>query len=553
MNAAAVVWLIACGSAAALCLAVVGTWAAQRPAVRRQALPAALCVAATIALALLFFDRSQVPTGWITVLMEGRSVRNVQQLYGHGSHFGSGFYFLEDWLTGHDVTTLRAVVHANLVTAAVNVVLFFFIAAYVLGSRPVAAIFALGYAANLNTLHAAVSETPAMLWATHFFLGCSAAAAIDDEGAGFRLRLAAVVWLSLLVWLVGQLRSELLVAGLPALGAAAVRLWLGQAAMQRAAAASVEFLHSIVSARLPIFLIAAGALAALEFLPWPGNIWGWAAAGLRPLNLSFLAMYWTLGALVAFAFVALSVLGVIHGLRRWPAFLLLPITFVVLLKVYATASHGVLFERWRYLAFLMPVVFFFALFGFRELSHWAQRWSWPPWWKQPVLLLLAMTFTVWQAAGPKEIFRRRQQLPGVATPAALLSWNQQTEVRYMLDLTERHPTCAFLVRSAQTAWVADRRVGYLWSAFGTPVRSYRELPDLGESPEQVADQLAPAADCLFYYRSLDCDLIDADGCVAATTGRTPIEERVFGNLPYSDITEYGAHRAEIRLGVFQVR
>jgi hypothetical protein len=31
-----------------------------------------------------------------------------------------------------------------------------------------------------------------------------------------------------------------------------------------------------------------------------------------------------------------------------------------------------------------------------------------------------------------------------------------------------------------------------------------------------------------------------------------LEERVLENLPYSDITEYGAHRAEIRLGVYPV-
>jgi hypothetical protein len=553
MTPGALTWLIANGVAVGLSVAVLAVWARQRPEVRAQVLPAAICVAAAVALALLFFKPSQVPTGWITVLMEGRSIRNVQQLYGQGSHFGSGFQFFGDWLAGHDVTTLRAVVHANVILAIVNALLFFFLASYVLGSPFGGLLFALGYAANLNTLHAAFSETPAMLWTTHFLLACAAAALIDDAQASFRLRCAAVAWLALLVWLAGQLRSELLVIGVPAVGAAVVRTCGWESTLHRAGKAAVDFLLSVVRAPLPVFLIVAGALALLEFVRWPGDIWGWAIAGLRPLNLSFLTMYWTLGVFLAFGFILLSALGLIHGLRRWSAFLLLPISFLVLLKVYASASHGVLFERLRYLAFLTPVAFFFALFGFHELSDWARRWAWPSWWKRPVVLFLVMTFALWQPAGPKEIFRRRQQLPGVTTPAALLAWNQQTEVRYMLDLVARHPACAFVVKTAQMAWIADRRIGYQWSAFGAPVPQFRELPDTGEGLERVADQLAPAAGCVFYYRSLDCDLVDADGCRSETQGRSPVELQVLENLPYSDITEYGGHGAELRLGVYPVR
>jgi hypothetical protein len=103
------------------------------------------------------------------------------------------------------------------------------------------------------------------------------------------------------------------------------------------------------------------------------------------------------------------------------------------------------------------------------------------------------------------------------------------------------------------AWVADRRMGYQWSAFGVPVHAYRDLPDAGERPEEIAGQLAPEASCVFYYRGLDCDLIGADGCRADTEGRSVIEERVFENLPYSDITEYGAHNAQVRLSVYRVR
>lgn len=553
MNIGPTQWLIANGAALVLLVVVLGGWARVQSRLRRQALPGAICLSLAVALLALFFRGVHVPTGWVTVFMEGRSIRNVQQLYGQGSHFGAGFHSLAEWLTGHDVTTLQVVVRTNVCVALVNGIIFYLLASYVLQSWGVSLLFLLGYVCNLNTLHAAFSEAPAMLWATHFWLGCIAAGVIDDEAhAPLWLRRLALLWLALLVWLAGQLRSELLVLGVPALVAGVVRAWGWEAVVRRAGRATANVLWAVVAGRLSVFLGFAVGLAVLEFLPWPTDIVGWAIAGLRPLNLSFLSMYWTLSAFLALGFIVLSGLGVIHGLRRSLAFLLLPVSFLVLLKVYASASHGVLFERLRYLAFLTPVVFFFALFGFRELSEWAQRWAWPRWWRRPAVLLLVMTITFWQAAGQKEIYRRRQQLAGVETPGALLSWNQQTEVRYLLDLVARHPACAFIARTVQTAWVADQRTGYQWVVFGGAVQRYRDMPDAGERLEQVAERLAPGAACVLYYRSLDCDLVGSDGCRGETQGRVPLEERVLANLPYSDISEYGAHRAEIRLGVYPV-
>jgi len=85
-----------------------------------------------------------------------------------------------------------------------------------------------------------------------------------------------------------------------------------------------------------------------------------------------------------------------------------------------------------------------------------------------------------------------------------------------------------------------------------PVSAYREIADAGGSLEQVAEQAAPGAPCVLYYESLDCNLLHADGCQTELQGRMPLEEHRLENLPYNDITEYGAHRAEIRLGVYPV-
>src|SRR5207253_8908817 len=108
-----------------LLLAVVrATWVR----LRTLAIAGAVCAAVAAAALPVLVPTRQIPIGWITVLMEGPTIRNVQQVYGLGGHFGSGFSILAQWLRGHEVTTLPAVVHANVCVAAVNAILFFFVA-----------------------------------------------------------------------------------------------------------------------------------------------------------------------------------------------------------------------------------------------------------------------------------------------------------------------------------------------------------------------------------------------------------------------------------------
>src|SRR5207253_10243433 len=145
-------------------------------------------------------------------------------------------------------------------------------------------------------------------------------------------------------------------------------------------------------------------------------------------------------------------------------------------------------------------VLFIALFGFRQLTDWARRWSWPPWWRRAALVLLLMSLHVWQAPGPKEFFFRRQELPGVQTTELLLGWNQQTEVRYLLDLIGRYPECVFVAKTTETVR-SDTGSGHSWVVFGAHV-PYRELPDSGAGVDEVGWELAPGAQCVLFYRSL---------------------------------------------------
>jgi len=300
---AALVWLAANCLAVVLLAVVVGAWARSRADVRRRALPGAISLVLGVSLMLVLFRPADIPTGWITVLQEGHSIRNVRQLCGRGAHFGAGFSILTDLLTRSDVTTLAAVVHLNLCLALVNVGLFFLLASAVLPSWWASVAFALGYACNLNTLHAALSELPAMLWTTYFWLGCIAAAVIEDRAhSTLRLRWLALCWLALLAVLAGQLRGELLMVGAPAvaLGVAKVLGW--ETAVWRVARTAGRLLLFLVAGRLWVFLVGVAALAAIECIPWLGTI-SYGIDGLAPLNLSFLLMPQKLGMYLSAGFI----------------------------------------------------------------------------------------------------------------------------------------------------------------------------------------------------------------------------------------------------------
>jgi hypothetical protein len=543
-------WLVATGVAIVLLAVVLAEWARQRPAIRGRVIAGCACALLGGSLVLLLLEPSYIPTGWITVLQEGRSARNVRQLYGSGTHAGPGFHALVDWLSGHGPTTLPVVVRANLCLAVINTVVFFFLASHVLGSWWASVAFAAAYAGSLNTINAAFSETPAMAWTIHFWLACIAAAVVSDRGASRGVRRLALAWLALLAILAAWLRIEALVLGVPALAIGIAHVVGAEEQIERAVRSAGRHLRTIVTGPLSVFLLVGAGLLALEYVPIPDDL-RYVIAGLRPLNFSFLTWLQAITLFLPFGIIVLFVLGVIHGVRWWFAMFFLPISLLVLLKMYAAGSHGAFLDKFRYLTFVTPVVLFLALFGFRELSHWAERWSWPVWWKRAAVLLLVATFPAWNPF-PREFFGRRHQLPGVPTAETFLARNQQTEVRYLLDLVARYPRCVFVVKTARAGFTSDTATGYRWSAFGKLVPHYGETETAGGSVEQIASELAPDSPCVLFYRSLDCDLVGLDGCTAETDGRALLEERVLENLPYSEIYEYGAHRPQIHLGVYPV-
>ena len=546
-------WLAATVVAIVLLAVMLGGWARQRTAVRTRVIAGSACALLAGSLVLLVVRSTDIPPGWITVLQEGRSARNIRQLYGFGTHAGPGFYALVDWVSGHGPSTLPSLVRTNVCLAAVDTIVLFFLASHVLRSWWASLAFAAAYACNMNTIQAAFSETPAMVWTLHVWLACIAAAVVSDRGASRRLRWLALACFGVLVVLAAWIRIEALVFGVPALAIGIAHVVGAEERMQRAVRSGGRLLRTIVAGPPVVFLLASAALLALEFFEVP-DAWRYAFAALRPLNLSFLTWLQAITLLFPFGIVVLFVLGVMYGVRQWFGFFLLPISLLVMLRLYASGSNGPFLDKFRYLTFVTPFVLMLALFGFRELSSWAERLSWPAWWKRVAVLMLVATVPAWNP-WQREFFGRRQQLPGVSTAEIFLARNQQTEVRYLLDLVARYPRCVFVAKTPRADSASDASTGHRWLAFGSRVRTLSEREDArdgGDRISQMVADLAPEAPCVLFYRSMDCDLVGFDGCDAETEGRIPIEERVLEDLPYSEIYEYGAHRAEIHLGVYPV-
>lgn len=546
--------------AVALLVAMLIEWARVREEVGRRAVSGGVAATGAALLVLTLLALHPLPLRWITVLQEGRTLRNVQQLYGMTTHHGTGFSYVIDVLSGHGITTLPALASFNLVLWGVNGVVFLWLAAAVLRARWAALALALTWAFNLNTLHAAVSETPAMLWTSWCWAGAIAIAALAEPAATPRLRRLALAALTAIALLAALLRTELLFVGAPAV-AVGFAVVSGRSERLYAVARTLGgALRALFAGPWWRLVLVVAALLALERLPWPLHV-RWLLATLQPFNLAFLDLPRALGVFLPLGMLVLIVLGLVHGLRRWIAFALVPVGVLLLAKLYASAGHGVFFESFRYLAYVTPLVFVLALFGFRELEDWAARWRWPAWWRRVALVALALTFTVWRPPGAlKELFGRGHELPGAGTlpapllrvSAPLLAWNVQTEVRYLLSLVQRHPECVFVTRALRADSTFDGTPGYDWVAFGGDLPAYERLADTGQGLAAAAAALAPDASCVFFYRGLDCNLIDATSCDPLVEGFVPVEEHVFENLPYADIREYGAHRAEIRLGVYEV-
>lgn len=496
-----------------------------------------------------------IPAAWVTALQEGLDAQNILTLYGRGVHAGPNFRFLTVALAGADVPTLRDVVRMNLWFAGLNAIVFFLLARHVLASRWAAALFTLAFVGNVVFLHASLSELPSQACTTYFFVGVLAAAVLGERA---RLKapvaFAALATLALLTVLTALTRPELAGFGVLALAVAGAPFALGEPRWISIQAALTRWLVGIPTwSRRRKLTVVSVLMAPVPLFHSLGRWGGWITEGLHPLNASFLTMPGVLWLLwLPLGVIVLLVLGTIHALRHLERFLALPISVIVLYRTYYSASHLTFYELLRYMTYLTPSAFFMALFGWRELEETARRRGWVDNWREHAIPVLGVLCVAAPLPGVREKFLHGDYQAGFDLHQVLLTRNQQIEVRYMLDLIDRQPQCVFVGRVSRV----DRNLGpireYNLILFGRPLRQPITEPDRGESLEDVVARAAPGVQCARAFRGLDCNLTNSDGCHAMTRGRTLIERRTFGSLPYNDVPERGETGPLVDLGVYAI-
>jgi hypothetical protein len=496
-------------------------------------------IAAFTWLALGRVDAAAIPTRWITALQEGTTETNVGQLYGRGVHAGDGLRVIVAALSPGGAYGIRSAVRVNLWLAGVNAIAFFVAARLTLRRWITAALMTALFAANVVSLHAALSEVPAELVTAYFLAGALAAAVLD------RHALAPA-------WARGAALALLALLTLFALSVAVARLRLGDEAAARLAPRALAWLSGLGrSGRLALAAaLVASWLAAAFVLPGRAS---WAVQGLHPLNPTILTMPAVMLYFVPLGVAALSVLGVAHALRAPHRFFLAPLSLVVLYRIYYAAQSG-FFELFRYLTLVMPIALFLALFGFRELEAIAARRAWGPRWRGAAAFGVAILCALFPLPGAVQLF-----VPGVPrlSPATLvLDRNQQREVRYLLELEGRFPDCALVTKVARRPNDPDRPLApheYDLVAFGRPLSGMIPLPHGDRGLAAAAATLPTPVSCALFYRGLDCNLTHGDRCADELRDLPVVDERTFGSAPYNTVSERGEPGPIVTLGVYRLR
>ena len=547
-------WLAATSVAIVLLAAVLGEWARQRPAVRGRAIAGCACALLGGSLVLLLVEPTDIPTGWITVLQEGRSARNIRQLYGFGTHAGAGFYALVDWVSGHGPTTLPAVVRANLCLAVVNAIVFFFLASHVLRSWWASLAFAAAYACNLNTIQAAFSGTPAMVWTIHVWLACIAAAVVADHGASRRLRWsrARVLRLAGASWPPGC-ASRHWCSAFRRSPSAVAHVVGAEEGMQRALRSAGRHLRTIVTGPL-----SSSSSSVPGCSPW--NTCRYRTSGGTRVAGSSAAQL-LLPDVAAGDHAVLPVRDRRAVRARSDPRRAAVVRLLLAADQPARALEGLRQRVARRVPRQVPV---------SDVRHTARAVSGALRFSRAVLLGGATLLAGVVEAGRRAAARRdrprmepvaagNSSAAGSSCPACrpaevFLARNQQTEVRYLLDLTARYPRCVFVAktpradtrptpRPATAGWRSERPLRRLdreggCSGGGRSIRSRRSW--------------LPTSPCVLFYRSMDCDLVGFDGCERRRTDGSRSRSGSSRISPIARSTSTALTAPEIRLGVYPV-
>jgi len=269
-------------------------------------------------------------------------------------------------------------------------------------------------------------------------------------------------------------------------------------------------------------------------------------------------LLWAYMPLVLVAPILLGLVwSVLHPLRSAAVF----VPLVILYRAYFRAGHlgMAYYEMLRYLSLLMPVLLVLGLMSIRLLTEELKASTWG-WWTRVgavalVLMILQVPALGWQRDNQGDYSSPIALLDGleqrqIAIPP-LLDRNQQREVRYLLDLGDRYPDCVFITRVSARDRVAPRVEEWQLLAFGGTLPEPVVLQDSGGRIEaQVHLPPELRSSCLLFYRGLDCNLREGDGCVESFAGMKELEYMEFPSAPYHFGRAHGHVEGVVRLSLY---
>jgi hypothetical protein len=493
--------------------------------------------AALLAVVLIRFPAREIPVDWITVLSEGTGKRNVLHVFGEGVRAGPGFSALTGLVTRPDVLPIRSVVHLNVCLTLVNGALYFLVARQVLKSALGAFVLLALFVASPMLRFSALSELPSQLIGLYLLSSVVGAFGLRSEHQTTSRLAFALLFVSTV--LVALTRVEVAVLGAGALAIGALHVRSGPAAVSALERRLIELLRRLW--KLPWWQHALWIAAFLVLERAFSGRLAWAIAGVSPANFSFVLFPFFAASVVPIPALVLFLLGVVHAVRHLFAFLLLPITLLVLYRVFHVASHGVAFEMLRYGSMLLPVMMVLAPFGWRELRWFAQRRGWSDRWRPYSIVVLGLATIVGRPHGARDL-----------VPMWRLERDQQRDVRALVSSIEHHPSCAIVTRVQREDHDVGARASWDFMVFGARYRDVRALSAGDLTPEGAASIAAPDAACVLFHHGLDCNRLAADCRSALGPARELYLDR-HASSPYSDVDEYGAHRPVIELGLYALK
>jgi len=309
-------------------------------------------------------------------------------------------------------------------------------------------------------------------------------------------------------------------------------------------------------------LAAGGTLTALNG-PHLGKL-EWAVAGLNPLDPSLLHVPAALALALPCGAALLVLVALGRALFVPGAPRLLPLTVLVLVKTAVAASLDNPYVLTRLMAYVAPVALLAALPAWPPLAAFVARLTARP--GRPRLattVLLGLGLVPGALSGLPALSPWAPTLARDGAPHWTLDRNTQAEVRALVTWTEAHPGCVLVARVVATDRVEATPPPWQWKVFGGPLAESVDRPWRPDDyPAEVAARAAPRATCRLLYCGLDTNLVPADGPVPPApsdvegcpeaAGLPTVEEWRFPSRPYVRQQTFGAHRAEIRLGLYRL-